>query len=233
MARFRNMKRRHRKGKKPMYKISAKKLARRAIRMVKGIKPEVKYTDFAAIGQQFNYDALGAYIISPLTLINQGTGDANARVGDEIRLLSQVAKFTLRCALFDSIVYRLVCFQYLSNPDATIPKNSIGNLFFESAYMGTVNAVNAPMDYDNRKSFHKVYDKSFTLNPGTGISTGGVIVTREVHVNLTKHLNKIIQYQGGSNNITKNELFWVFLSDHVANGSSSCSYVIRTYFLDA
>lgn len=220
--------------KRRIFKKKPKTLSQKVNRLTRIVKrnvPEVKYTDASDVGQQFYYDFLTSYLVSPLSNISQGTADVNQRIGDKIRVLSQVCKFTLRNQLFAPMNVRLVCFQLLNNPDGTITKASVGNLYIASSYMGGYNAINAPQDYDNRKAFKKLYDKTFCLNPATGTSGAPIQYTKEVHVNL----NKIgaIQYVGAGTAISKGEIFWAFITDTTNSASQICSYVIRTFYTDS
>lgn len=200
-------------------------------RIVKSRKPELKYSDATATAQQFNTDPLTSYILSPLTLITQAITDLNGRVGDKIRVHRQRMHMTLHNATYTGCTFRITVFQLRSNPDAATLKTAIGNLFFDSSYTNTVNMVNAPYDYDNRKDFVVLFDKCYTLNPQTGSTADPIITSKQITISVKPKI-KEIAYSAGGVGITAGEIYWAFTSDLAASASRSASHVLRTYYTD-
>jgi len=211
-------------------KKSVKTIAKRALRMVKAISPEVKYMQTNLVGQQFNTDPTSAYVYQPLGFISQGDGDTD-RTGDKINLVRHTAHFTLMTAIAAPWNCRITCVQLLQNTEGLITATSIGNMFFDSNYTGTQNIVNGPTDYDNRHNFRVLYDKVHTLNPTVGTTAAPVTFTKQVRINLRP--NRYVQYFHTGNTITKNEIFWFFTAQSNAASSQVANVVFRTYYTDS
>lgn len=193
---------------------------------VNQLKPEEKYSDLNVIAQTFGWTPTFSYVQNIFTPVSQGDSDANAYTGDEIYVKSLRMRGTFYNVGADANILRLVCVCVKQNMEGLITTTNIGNLVMESAYSSTANAVNAPLDHDNRHGVTILYDKKFYINSNGNATTP--YAARVLNVNLK--INKKIQFQNGGTVPTMNGLYWFFISDRAASGY--LNYVQRINYTD-
>lgn len=221
------------KGKKSKYVYNFKrkpKLVKKVKALatkVRRLSPETKYADLAVTGQTFNYTPTSSYVQNVTSMLAQGTGDANSYTGDQIFLKN----IMFRCSIYNTStsyqLYRLVLVCVKQNMEQLITIANIGNLVMESVYSSSANAVNAPLDNDNRHGVTILWDKRFVLNPNLSSATTSnqaLMFSRRIKV------NKMLQFQNGGNVATKNSLFLFFISDAAASGYMN--YIARLSYTD-
>lgn len=214
-------------------KLTLAKKVEKIAKQVKLQKPENKYSYVNLTNQQWNYDPTVSYCKDLLTNITAGTSDYNNRIGDQI----YVKGITLHGVSYNNLNYpfvaRMIIFQLIANPDTVDTTTSIGNLVMESLYTGSANCVNDFFDYDNRKSFRKLYDTSFVINPvGTLYNANTALNQAKIHRHYIK-INKKVQFSGGSSNPTANGIYAVFMSDTTASASQFSNLLFKVHYIDA
>lgn len=201
-----------------------KKLNRKVNRLI----PESKYSDVVVTGQTFNYTPTTAYVQNLFINMTQGDSDLNQFEGDEIYVKNIRLKSMLYNTTTSLNVVRFVLVCVKNNMEGLITNANIGNLVMESTYSSTLNAINAPLDHDNRHGVQVLYDRKFVLNPRLSTAT---TATSAMPFDHTFKINKKISFQGGNNLPTKNGLYFFFLSDSAS--VSYMTYIARINFTDA
>lgn len=173
-------------------------------------KPELKYAYASAIDTTVNNNPSNFLI--PYRNVNTGINDFQQRIGDKIVARNvNVKGFITLPAGGNGSIFRCVAFIYKKNPDAiTVTPATVWNLYMESVTMNTVNAVNAFNDWDNKRSFHLVYDKSIVLNPN--VSTLATISKFNFNIKIPKSYQKV-DYNAGTAFPSSNELIIGFISN--------------------
>lgn len=196
-------------------------------RKVRQLKPEPKYGDLNVIGQTFNYTPTSSYVQLLTSGMSQGDTDYNNYTGDSIfmknlRIRGQFYNVT---NTYQQMRIVVVCVK--NNMEGLITTANIGNLVMESAYSTTANALNAPLDNDNKHGVTVLYDRKFTINPQLGSATNSY-VSRPFYLNL--RINRQLQFQSGGIVPTKNGIYLFFISDVASNGY--LNYLARYTYTD-
>ena len=124
-----------------------------------------------------------------------------------------------------------MCVQLLNNAESLITTTNLGNLMIDSAYSGTQNIINAPLDWDNRKSFRVLHDRTYIVNPATGTTAAPVTTARSIRINLRPNRNVMYFHQGQT--LTKNSIYWIWMSSSSATASQVIEGVLMTYYTDS
>lgn len=215
-------------------KTSATAIAKKALRIARGVSPEVKYYELTDTGQQFNNDLNStSYLRRAYSGIAVGTGDLGTRIGDRIKVIRMTLDITLYNSSDLPCVYRIIGAVLKDNPDNTITPTASGNLLLDSNFMGTTNMPNAPKDYDNRKAWIICVDKTTVINPVFSTGAGSIYnQAKQLSFNIKPPMN--VQFgAGGASTIVKNDFTWFFGSNLGASSSRYASYVLRVYYTDA
>lgn len=224
MAYFRLKTRRH-PVKKYKYNLKAKVL--KLAKIVRRNKPEVKYGDLAISGQAFNYTPTSSYVINMFSSFSQGNTDNSSYQGDEIFVKNVKIQFSFYNTTTSYQLYRLIMVQVLRNSEGLITTSNLGNLFMESAYSVSANAVNAPLDNDNRHGFKVLWDKRFIMNPALSSATAS---NQALMFKKTLIINKPVSFMAGGTIPAKNGLYLLCISDAAASGYMN--FVSRMHYTD-
>lgn len=195
--------------------------------------PEIKWSQTRAAATAFT--GWSGFIVSPLSNITLGSSDFDNRIGDSIRLRN--IKFGMQLDPNSSVTttnFRVIVCQFKNNPDAVIGIASQINLILHSASVGTINAVNAPYDKDNRDSYRVLKDFIVRCDPvpGPGNSASMGSANKLVQFNIPfKASNNVVDYIAGGSTISKNELFIIVLSQ--LGVTNYVSYDIVSYYTDS
>lgn len=171
---------------------------------------------------------------SVLDGISQGIADYNNRIGDSITLKTYNLKMRIDTPTTFTfpVVYRVLVFQVKDNPDHTISNVSYPALLLHDAsVVSTTYAPFAFFDWDNHKSFHVLYDKMYTAQPGTG-NTAGLNCAKSIVINKTFHFKNgkgKIQYLAAGVTPVSGELFYLVISNTV-NSSTVVTANRFTYY---
>lgn len=202
-------------------------------RALKAIQPETKWAEYQDAAAVANYSGT---IVSFNVGLTQGTGDYGNRVGDTLTMKGLRLRLQPNTIAFNnSVIYRIIVFQYLNDPDGATSTASLTNLLMHSAQIGMSLAPSAPYDHDNRSSFKIHYDKTFTFNVGA-LTTANVNPGSSRHhiINIPfKQGSKYakVQYYSAGTTTTKNELFMLVLTDSATN--MAIPYVGHLYYTDS
>lgn len=207
-------------------KTTAKKVQTLA-KKVRQLTPELKYSDLNVIGQTFNYTPTASYVQNVFTPLSQGDSDANNYTGDEIFVKNIKIRGVFYNTTTNYQVMRIVLVCVKQNMEGLITTANIGNLVMESAYSSTANAINAPLDNDNRHGVTVLYDKKIIMNPNLSSATTSSVARVWNH---TFKINKMVQFQNGGNIPTKNGLYLFFIADNAVLGY--LNYVSRLTYTD-
>lgn len=221
---YRRATRKYRKGGK-----STRKIAKRALRYVKGLQPEVKFSYLATIAQQFSWNPTTGYCTLPLRYISQDTTDSG-RVGDRIKLIGHVMKCNVTNTLAGPFTYRLLCIQMLNNPNSNFDASTWLQAYFNSGDISTRTMVMAPPQYDKAKDFRVLYDKTFNLNQGYGTTAAPLTSSRYHSIHVKP--NSDVQYYNSASAPCKNEFAWLFITNAVNNAGLYADVYFKTYYTD-
>lgn len=190
-------------------------------------KPEPKYGDLNVVGQTFNWSPTSSYVQNVTSGMSQGDTDYNNYTGDSIfmKRLKIRGQFYNVTGKYQTLRVVLVCVK--NNMEGLITTSNIGNLVMESAYSTTANALNAPLDNDNRHGVSVLYDKKFTINTQLTTATSAYN-SMPFYMNLK--INRQIQFQSGGIVPTKNGLYLFFIADEASTGY--LNYLARYTYTD-
>lgn len=224
MRHYRRRAKQHRK------KTLAKKVAFLA-KIVRGNKPEIKWSEATANGASFNYNGS---ISQPLTGISQGYTDYNQRVGDSLTVKSmKIQMYFTMSGTTTGQINRVIVFQIKHNPDGAIGVASYINLVLHSTDVGTSFAPLALYDHDNRDSYRILHDSSFVMNysssPGTSASNNTQFHRKFINVKIPA-VGRTIEYYNAGTTITKNEICILVISNSSTN--QNYSYTCQTLYGD-
>jgi hypothetical protein len=179
----------------------------------------------------------------------QGTGDFNQRVGDQVTFKHIDFEYRINLPFLRTLEVGQACTSvrvmlfWDSSPSAI---STAGALQVNPVYWPQL-MQNAPLgvstniqktqvilsqkDWDNRKRFQVVYDKTHTLSPSNDIAQVGLGARSCTGVNSFSKTYKgqTIRYVGGGSNVQNRQLYLAYLSDSgIDQGTSS----VRLPFID-
>lgn len=214
---FRKTKKMTRHIRSELDKMSVPRRVRKLERKVKKIvPPEVKR--FVRSDQDVTPNYTGE--IFNLSAIAQGTTDSE-RIGDQVHAayLNWRSTFTLVDTPANEQNVRVIVFRDINN---TI--TAVNQVLYPSA-VGTVGAVNAPYNQQQRGRFVVLYDKSFAM-----CNYAGGIPNRIV--NFKKKLNFPIELNNTDTSIYKNSLKCLLITD-IATSAMAHDFYSEILFTDA
>lgn len=223
-------KRRHSSSRK---KRTLTKRVKRVERLVRRNKPELKYSDVSATNQQFSQSFAGTSIIDCLANISQNVADNNNRIGDRIYVRNVVFRLAVYDTTYTPFMFRIIGLRVLHNSEGLITTTSLGNIFMESSYSGTVNSVNAPYDFDNKNNIKVFYDKVHTINPSSNLNGINTSMVQGKHYTMKFRINKQVEFFHGGSVPIMNGLYFLLISADAASASQICHYVVRVHYTDA
>lgn len=204
---------------------------RRLARIVRTLKPEVKYSQGGVTSHAITNDFDS--MVMPTDTISVGPGYFDERIGDQIRLRSFRIRghFTL-LAGHGARHIRMIAFFYKGNPDSVVTTPiSIGNFIMDSVWSNTNLAPYAFYDWHNNKVFDVVYDKLYFIQPNNQLATPvDSLMPFSVKLKIPNARRKITFYQGGSE-VVDNKLFVMFITN--ADSRCTATYNYRMTYTDA
>ncbi len=201
-----------RNGKKKRFSTSYKTMAYKGYQMG---KKAMKYlnTEHKHFDTQVQAIFTDAGVIATLNLIPQGDTDTT-RDGDSIKMMS----LTLRGACFNTVSSNIRIIIFHDKQDQVlIPADLL-----EAAYFASVNATNAPKNYDYRFRSKILFDRNFAL------SANG-----KNQYNFHKQIKLLIrtQFDAGTTNITTGALKVCYIGDQPVT-FPAMNIVYRLTFVD-
>lgn len=200
-------------------------------KIVRRIKPEAKYADINVLSQAFNYDPTSSYVQNLFSGMSQGTTDVNNYTGDELFHKGFILRGTLYNNSSIPFLCKILLVRVKTNPEGLITTTNIGNIVKESTYLGGANALNSPLDHDNKANFQVMRQWKFTLNPGAGSGTGTTAFPKAIQFTRYVKTNFKVSFRAGGNIPAKNGLYLFFMTDTTANGV--LNYVLRHSYTDS
>lgn len=215
---------------------NTKVIAKRALRMVKALSPEVKKS---FVQQVVLFPEYAGAITRPLVGIVQGTGDAGNRIGDKITLIRHVCSWEVFNNSNNDVSIRFVCLQIKKNAGGTVTPSTVANYVYGSA-VTTSTIMLAPVLYDNRENVRILYDKIHTIKKNSlatsgtsGTPTDQVYVNQaEKYIKINLRPNRNIQYNGATNDVLMNDIYWIAFTRFSANGAITARPMYKTYYTD-
>lgn len=205
---------------------------RRITKMWNRLKPEIKINDQSLNGSTISNSGVIVEVLSGATNgIGQGLGDNN-RIGDEIRLIGwnfSYAPYGNPAAVVSSQVMRVIVF---------FGKNENGILPLASdilANVGTTLATVSQRNWDERKKWTVIYDKSHVLAAqpvNIALSTQSGWMGEKHLKQFFKFKNKTVTYVDGVNNVENGGLYVLFISDSTTN-PPVIKFNGRVYYTDS
>lgn len=208
---------------KPVRRKNAKSLVKTVRKVAKEViqrSLETKFHNYAAASA--GIDSAGN--IWDVSVISQGLLDSN-RVGDTISPKSMNIRLNIQPPTNGPwYEMRLVLFIYKDVYDGVSGVPTASDLF-NSSYVGTNNATNAPRNMDQLMSFHILYDRTFEVTPQRG----------NISVQFTRKITKKLQYLAGSNAYGTNKIFLLAVSNDTSGFATYkpiLSYVTHLEYKD-
>lgn len=227
--RRRTFKKRHFK-RRPTLKRKVARIAR----VLRHNAPELKYDTYGVTGQQFNNSPTTSYTTDITSQVSQGLGDSGARIGDRIFLKRLMFRMKITSTVADIVHFRLVVARFKQNISGSVSLASLGNAIMDQTYSGTENAVNAPYNYDNKKTNKILYDKVWSLAPTAGDPTvSGVAFPTGKHMNINIPCNFPVEYFNGGTTAATNQVVMFFISNRAAASTFWTDLTLRMYYTDA
>lgn len=193
-------------------------------------RPETKYFEAYATNGSVSYDF--SNLTSPYRSITQGMTDLKNRIGDKLTINGPIhfkGTFTTPAAV-GTILVRMIAFVYKQNPDSVLTSfATIGNLYMESFHDASPQAPYSFRDYDNKSSFVTIYDRSKLITCQSSLVTG------RTKWNATFKIPKKcrqIEYQAATANLSRNELYIMFLSEVDTASGVLVTYQLRGSYID-
>lgn len=93
------------------------------------------------------------------------------------------------------------------------------------------NPLVAPYNADNQKRFKILYDRSFTLNPKSGVS--GTVIPDLVIRKMKKSLSRMVKYNDAGGSVTNNLFLWRYADVAPAGNNPLLTFGTRFNFKDA
>lgn len=195
-----------------IYGAAAGQLWKDVKRLKDMINIEYKYIDTVDTGSNPTY--AGGY--ATFTMPAAGTGDSQ-RIGDSVKLQRLMMRGEIRYATAgtDGQTVRLIIVNDKQN------KISAVSDLLDSNYLSTVNAVNAPKNYDKRFQTKILYDRSFLVNSQN--------IERRFVINLP--LNFHAQFDAAGSTIDSGSLKYFLVSDQMTN-PPTVNFVGRITYTD-
>jgi len=189
------------------------------VRILKGAN-EAKHHDESLTFAGFSHTASQqANILDPA----QGDGDTQ-RIGDEVTASRLESRWVL---IGDNDA--VTTFRIMIMWDK---QNALADFTDFLTVTGNSQAVNSPVDWDKKKLFSILYDKTFTFNVGTLVdgSVTAVPFEMERHIKINLNLkNKKVVFQGGGTTVNVNALK-IFLWSNNATVGAQANGITRVIF---
>lgn len=213
MARKRNF-----RGKRKYYRKGRKTLAAKVAKLTKMVrvaKPEIKHYDLSGTLIPDNNPTVA---FTPYRNLVQGSGDFQNRIGDKI--MAKTMRIRTTWALTAGAVgrrCRMIAFTYKYNPDAvTTSLSTIINLYLSSSTLNSSLAPLAYLDWDNKGSFHTLYDKSRTISNISDLTSPYHKWDFTIKIPTA---SRPVHFVNNGSTVSRNELF-VFLIQELDTGIS-------------
>lgn len=201
MARYKRAKGRRR------FKRTLKAKVNRLARVVRAIKPELKYVlTSATLSAYDDYSSM----IDLYPQIVQGLGDSGYRIGDKITMKNINMRFSIQTPIASGdAAVRFIWFIYKNNPDAVVTNFvTIGNMLMNSAFSNSPDAINSPYDYDNFKNFKIIKDRTYHIPTSNSTQLGTPVASQQWHTMRfsVPKAHKTVQYFQAGTTVCKNQL---------------------------
>jgi len=189
-------------------------------------KPELKFYGVSSLSNAVDNNP--TLIISPYRSITNGDGDFGQRVGDVLRVGSFHWRSSWLLTGSTPRKVRMIAFIYKRNPDAVVSNfSTIINLYMNSATVDSEAVVSTFPDWDNRRSFVTIYDKTRVINP---IVDAGSMIQWDTTFKIPQAYRQV-QYVNDGSDISANELIIAMIQQYDTN--CTVNYQYRYTYTDA